>query len=58
VKFEAVEPPQPGEDEGMRIEQLLGFEDSPERQRPADVDVEDDFATDEPAAEPEPEALS
>jgi len=57
VKFEAVEPPQPGEDEGVRIEQLLGFEESPERQRPLDVDVEDDFGGDEPAAEAEPEAL-
>jgi small subunit ribosomal protein S6 len=58
VKFEAVEPPQPGEDEGIRIEQLLGFEDSPERQRPADADVEDDFGADEPVAEPAPEVLS
>ena len=57
VKFEAVEPPQPGEEEGERIEQLLGFEESPERQRPADADVEDDFSTDEPAAEAEQEAL-
>ena len=57
VKFEAVEPPQPGEDEGERIEQLLGFEESPERQRPPDADVEDDFAVDEPAAEAEPEVL-
>jgi small subunit ribosomal protein S6 len=58
VKFEAVEPPQPGEDEGERIEQLLGFEESPERARPADGDVEDDFGADEPAADAEPEALS
>ena len=58
VKFEAVEPPQPGEDEGERIEQLLGFEESPERQRPAEPDVEDDFGADEPAAEAEPEVLS
>src|SRR6185295_5264321 len=33
VKFEAVDPPQPGEDEGERIEQILGFERSPERSR-------------------------
>lgn len=58
VKFEAVEPPQPGEEEGERIEQLLGFEESPERQRPADADVEDDFAADEPAAEAEQEVVS
>jgi len=36
VKFEAVEPPQPGEDEGERIEQILGFERGPERQRSDD----------------------
>jgi len=58
VKFEAVEPPQPGEEEGERIEQLLGFEESPERQRPPEADVEDEFGADEPAAEPEPEVLS
>jgi hypothetical protein len=58
VKFEAVEPPQPGEDEGERIEQLLGFEESPERQRPMDADVEDEFGGDEPAAEAEQESLS
>jgi len=58
VKFEAVEPPQPGEEEGERIEQLLGFEESPERQRPPDADVEDDFGADEPAAEAEQETLS
>jgi small subunit ribosomal protein S6 len=58
VKFEAVEPPQPGEEEGERIEQLLGFEESPERQRPADGDVEDDFGGDEPAAEAEQETPS
>jgi small subunit ribosomal protein S6 len=58
VKFEAVEPPQPGEEEGERIEQLLGFEESPDRQRPAEGDVEDDFSGEEPAAEPEQEAVS
>jgi small subunit ribosomal protein S6 len=59
VKFEAVEPPQPGEDEGERIEQILGFEENPERQRPAEGDVEDDFgAPEEPAQEPEQEAKS
>jgi small subunit ribosomal protein S6 len=58
VKFEAVEPPQPGEEEGVRIEQLLGFEESPERQRPPDADVEDEFGGDEPVAEAEQETLS
>ena len=58
VKFEAVEPPQPGEEAGERIEQLLGFEESPERQRPPDADVEDDFGADEPAADAEQETLS
>jgi small subunit ribosomal protein S6 len=38
VKFEAVDPPQPGEDEGERIEQILGFERSPERSRGDDGD--------------------
>jgi small subunit ribosomal protein S6 len=38
VKFEAVDPPQPGEDEGERIEQILGFERSPERARSEDGD--------------------
>jgi small subunit ribosomal protein S6 len=38
VKFEAVDPPQPGEDEGERIEQILGFERSPERSRSEDGD--------------------
>ncbi len=38
VKFEAVDPPQPGEDEGERIEQILGFERSPERSRSDDGD--------------------
>ncbi|HEX6272851.1 MAG TPA: 30S ribosomal protein S6 [Polyangiaceae bacterium] len=59
VKFEAVEPPQPGEDEGERIEQILGFEDSPERQRPAEGDVEEEFGgAEEPAQEPGQEAQS
>ncbi len=39
VKFEAVDPPQPGEDEGERIEQILGFERSPERSRSDDGDA-------------------
>jgi hypothetical protein len=56
VKFEAVEPPQPGEEESERIEQLLGFEENPERQRRPEGDVEDDFADAEPAAEPKEEA--
>lgn len=49
VKFEAVEPPQPGEDEGERIEQILGFERSPERARSDDGygDDEADFGGDE-----------
>jgi small subunit ribosomal protein S6 len=52
VKFEAVEPPQPGEDEGERIEQILGFERGPERQRSDDSygDDDADFGGDEPAA--------
>lgn len=58
VKFEAVEPPQPGEEEGERIEQLLGFEESPERQRAPEGDVDDEFGGDEPAPEQEQEALS
>jgi small subunit ribosomal protein S6 len=55
LKFEAVEPPQPGEDEGERIEQILGFERSPERARTDDVygDEDGDFGGDEPAAEAE-----
>jgi small subunit ribosomal protein S6 len=51
VKFEAVDPPQPGEDEGERIEQILGFERSPERARSDDDGFGDDdggFADDEP----------
>jgi small subunit ribosomal protein S6 len=51
VKFEAVDPPQPGEDEGERIEQILGFERSPERSRSDDDGFGDDdggFADDEP----------
>ena len=53
VKFEAVEPPQPGEDEGERIEQILGFERGPERQRSDDGygDDDGDFGGDEPATE-------
>jgi small subunit ribosomal protein S6 len=58
VKFEAVEPPQPGEEEGERIEQLLGFEENPERQRRPDGDVDDEFGADEPAAEPAEETAS
>jgi hypothetical protein len=46
VKFEAVEPPQPGEEEGERIEQILGFERSPERAR-EDADYGDDYADDD-----------
>lgn len=41
VKFEAVDPPQPGEEDGERIERILGFEEAPERPR------FDDAATDE-----------
>jgi small subunit ribosomal protein S6 len=51
VKFEAVDPPQPGEDEGERIEQILGFERSPERSRSDDDGFGDEdvgFADDEP----------
>lgn len=51
VKFEAVDPPQPGEDEGERIEQILGFERSPERARSDDDGFGDDdggYADDEP----------
>ena len=46
VKFEAVEPPQPGEEEGERIEQILGFERSPDRARD-DVDYADDYGDDD-----------
>jgi small subunit ribosomal protein S6 len=46
VKFEAVEPPQPGEEEGERIEQILGFERSPDRAREAD-EYADDYADDD-----------
>jgi small subunit ribosomal protein S6 len=46
VKFEAVEPPQPGEEEGERIEQILGFERSPERAR-EEAEYADDFADDD-----------
>ena len=46
VKFEAVEPPQPGEEEGERIEQILGFERSPERAR-EDAEYGDDYADDD-----------
>ncbi len=51
LKFEAVDPPQPGEDEGERIEQVLGFERSPERARSDDDGFGDDdvgYADDEP----------
>jgi small subunit ribosomal protein S6 len=60
VKFEAVEPPQPGEDEGERIEQILGFERGPERQRSDDGygDDEGDFGGDEPATGTEAEKES
>jgi len=55
LKFEAVEPPQPGEEEGERIEQILGFERSPERARSDDGDGygddPDDYNVDEPMAE-------
>jgi small subunit ribosomal protein S6 len=54
VKFEAVDPPQPGEDEGERIEQILGFERGPERQRSDDpdgyADDDPDFGVDEPSS--------
>ena len=54
VKFEAVDPPQPGEDEGERIEQILGFERGPERSRSDDGDGfgddDGDFGADEPAS--------
>jgi len=54
VKFEAVDPPQPGEDEGERIEQILGFERGPERSRSDDPDAfgddDGDFGVDEPAS--------
>jgi hypothetical protein len=46
VKFEAVEPPQPGEEEGERIEQILGFERSPDRAR-EESDYADDFGDDD-----------
>jgi hypothetical protein len=51
LKFEAVEPPQPGEDEGERIEQILGFERGPERQRSDDGygDDDTDFGGDDAA---------
>ena len=49
VKFEAVDPPQPGEDEGERIEQILGFERGPERSRSDDYGDDDGgFGDDEP----------
>jgi small subunit ribosomal protein S6 len=50
LKFEAVDPPQPGEDEGERIEQILGFERSPERARDEDGFGDEDggYADDEP----------
>ncbi len=53
VKFEAVEPPQPGEEEGERIEQILGFERGPERARSEDGygDEEGDFNAEEPQGE-------
>ena len=47
VKFEAVDPPQPGEDEGERIEQILGFERSPERSRSDDDAYGDDAYADD-----------
>jgi small subunit ribosomal protein S6 len=60
VKFEAVDPPQPGEDEGERIEQILGFERSPERARAEDGDAfaddEGDFGMDEPTSPKAPVA--
>jgi small subunit ribosomal protein S6 len=53
VKFEAVEPPQPGEDEGERIEQILGFERGPERPRSDDGygDDEGDFGPEDGTGE-------
>jgi small subunit ribosomal protein S6 len=51
LKFEAVDPPQPGEDEGERIEQILGFERSPERSRSDEDGFGDEdggYADDEP----------
>ena len=55
VKFEAVEPPQPGEEEGERIEQILGFERSPERARSDEGygDDDGDFGGEEPATDAE-----
>ncbi len=53
LKFEAVDPPQPGEDEGERIEQILGFERSPERSR----SDEDGFG-DEGYADDEPQSIN
>lgn len=62
VKFEAVDPPQPGEDEGERIEQILGFERSPERTRSEDGDNygDDDggYADDEPQSVNPPAAAA
>ena len=60
VKFEAVDPPQPGEDEGERIEQLLGFEENPERARHRDSEGEEEteYGSEEPAAEPREETES
>jgi len=53
VKFEAVDPPQPGEDEGERIEQILGFERSPERARSDDDGYGDDGYGDDDDASPQ-----
>jgi small subunit ribosomal protein S6 len=47
VKFEAVEPPQPGEDDGERLERILGFEEAPERPRSEESQGdEDEFGAD------------
>jgi small subunit ribosomal protein S6 len=58
VKFEAVDPPQPGEDEGERIEQILGFERSPERARSDDTDGFADDDADFGAAEEAPQSIT
>jgi len=51
VKFEAVDPPQPGEDDGERIERILGFEEAPERPRFDEATTEEDEFGGEPAEE-------
>lgn len=60
VKFEAVDPPQPGEDEGQRIEEILGFERSPERARPEEAETfgedESEFSGNEEPASIKPAA--